>query len=130
MISYAELERFYEGLVVQLLATRDERLEPAIKGEIEFWHRLDRGRMKIHERAVRPYMIAVKRDPRSDAPDLATQHQCRVEHAERLLAKNPLRDYGIERLIAEAKSEAARFTPAGALEWLPDVRGSFIGLEA
>jgi len=114
--------------VLQLLATRDERLEVAIKGEIEFWHRLDRLRMKIHERAVRPYMIAVKRDPRSDAPDLSTQHQCRVEQAERLLATNPLRDYGIERLIAEAQSEAARFTPAGALEWLPDARGSFIGL--
>jgi hypothetical protein len=114
--------------ILQLLASRDERLELAIKGEVEFWHRLDRVRMKIHERAVRPYMVAVKRDPRSDASDLPTQHQCRVEHAERLLAKNPLRVHGIDRLIEEAQTEAAKFAPAGSLDWLPDVRGSFIGL--
>lgn len=114
--------------LLQLLASRDERLELAIKGEIEFWHRLDRQRTKIHERAVRPYMVAVKRDPRSNAPDLATQHQCRVEQAERLLATNPLRTHGLDRLVAEARAEAAKFVPAGSLDWLPDVRGSFIGL--
>jgi hypothetical protein len=115
--------------LLKLVAARDEeQLELAVRGEIEFWHRLDRVRMKIHERAVRPYMVAVKRDARSDAPDLPTQHQCRVEHAERLLARNPLRDYGLHRLIAEARDAAEKFAPPGSLQWLPDVRGSFIGL--
>ena len=85
-------------------------------------------RIKLHERAVRPYMVAVKRDARSDAPDLKMQHDCRVEHAEKLLVKNPMRDFGIDQLIAQAKADAAKFVPAGALDWLPDVRGSFTGL--
>ncbi len=114
--------------VLSLVMSRDERLELALKGEIEFWHRLDRIRIRIHERAVRPYMVAVKGDPRSDSPKLAIQHQSRVEHAARLLAVNPMRAYGLDRLIAEARSEAAKYAPAGSLEWLPDVRGSFIGL--
>ena len=114
--------------VLGLAVTGDQRLELALKGEVEFWHRLDRLRLRIHERAVRPYMLAVKRDVRSDAPELAPQHQCRVEHAEQWLAMNPLRDYGLDRLIAEARAEAVKYAPAGSLDWLPDVRGSFIGL--
>jgi hypothetical protein len=114
--------------VLQLLGARDARLELAIKGEVEFWHRLDRVRMRIYEHAVRSYMVAVKRDARADAPDLFTQHECRLEHAERLLTRNPLREYGLDCLIAEARAETAKFAPPGSLPWLPDVRGSFIGL--
>ena len=72
--------------------------------------------------------MSVKRDPRSRAPALQTQHQALVEHAERLLPVNPLRQYGLEQLIAEAKAKAARLLPAGALDWLPDVRKCCIGL--
>jgi hypothetical protein len=114
--------------VLGLLAPGDERLEVALKGEIEFWNQLDRLRIRVHEQAVRPYMLAVKRDPRSNDPALHTQHLARVEHAERLLPVNPLREHGLERLIAEAKVQAARFVSPGALGWLPDVRGCFIGL--
>jgi len=56
------------------------------------------------------------------------QHLVRVEHAERLLPVNPPRQHGLERLIAEAQAEAARFVLPAALEWSPDVRGCFIGL--
>lgn len=114
--------------VLRLVALRDERLELALKGEMEFWHRLDRVRLRVYERAVRQYLVAVKRDARSDSPQLAMQHQCRLEHAERRLAVNPMRAFGLDRLIAEARAEAAKYAPAGSLEWLPDVRGSFIGL--
>lgn len=114
--------------VLGLLAPGDERLEVALRGEIEFWNQLDRLRIRVHEQAVRPYMLAVKRDRRSNDPALRTQHLVRVEHAERLLPVNPLRQHGLERLIAEAQAQAARFVPTGALEWLPDVRGCFIGL--
>jgi hypothetical protein len=81
--------------------------------------------VKVYERAVRPYMLAVKRDPRSSAPALAVQHQVRVEHAEQLLPGSPLRQYGIERLIDEAQAQAARFLPPGALRWLPDAGKCF-----
>jgi hypothetical protein len=114
--------------VLSLLKAGDERLEVALKGEIEFWNQLDRLRIQVHEHAVRPYMLAVKRDCRSHDPSLHTQHLVRVEHAERLLPVNPLRQHGLERLISQARAKAARFVPPGALNWLPDVRGCFIGL--
>ncbi|MEI6396045.1 MAG: hypothetical protein WCT12_33685, partial [Verrucomicrobiota bacterium] len=91
-------------------------------------HQLDRLRIRVYERAVRPYMLAVKRDRRSHDPALHTQHLVRVEHAERLLPVNPLRQHGLDRLIAQARDQAARFVSPGALKWLPDVRGCFIGL--
>ena len=114
--------------VLGLLMAGDERLEVALRGEIEFWNQLDRLRIRVYEQAVRPYMLAVKRDRRSHDPALETQHLVRVEHAERLLSVNPLRQHGLERLIAQARAQAARFVPPGALKWLPDVRGCFIGL--
>ena len=114
--------------VLGLLQAGDDRIEVALRGEIEFWNQLDRLRMRVYEHAVRPYMLAVKRDHRSHDPALRTQHLVRVEHAERLLPVNPLRQHGIERLIAQARTQAVRFVPAGALKWLPDVRGCFIGL--
>ena len=114
--------------VLGLLAAKDERLEVAIKAEMEFWQRLDKLRMRIYERAARPFMLAVKQDVRSDAPELLAQHAARVEQAERLLAQNPLQDYGLERMLAEARELTARFVPPGSLEWLPDARKSFIGL--
>jgi hypothetical protein len=77
---------------------------------------------------VRPHMLAVKRDRRSHDPALHTQHLVRVEHAERLLPVNPLCQHGLERLIAQARAQAARFVPPGALRWLPDVRGCFIAM--
>ncbi len=108
-----------------LLAEADERLELALKGEIEFWNRLDQLRVKVYERAVRPYMLAVKRDHQSSAPSLAVQHHVRLEHAEQLLPVSPLRQYGIQRLIDEAQAQAARFLPPGALVWLPDAGKCF-----
>jgi len=114
--------------VLGLLAAGDERLELALKGEVEFWHQFDRLRMRVHEQAVRPYLLAVKCDPRSRDPALQAQHQARIAHAERLLPVNPVRQYGLERLIAEAQAKAARLLPAGALDWLPDVRKCFIDL--
>lgn len=110
---------------LSLLAGPDERLELALRGEVEFWNRLDQLRVKVYERALRPYMLAVKGDPRSGNPSLAVQHQVRLGHAEQLLPTSPLRRYGIDRLIAEAKAQAARFLPPGALDWLPDARLCF-----
>jgi hypothetical protein len=73
-----------------LLVSGDERLEVALRGEIEVWKPLDRLRIRAHEQAVRSYMLAVKRDRRGDDPALHTQHGVRGEHAERLLPMNPL----------------------------------------
>ena len=111
---------------LSLLAEGDDRLEIALKAEIEFWHRLDHLRMKVYERAVRPYMLAVKGDPLCDAPSsLAEQHEARLKHAEQVLPDNPLRQFGIDRLIEEAKAKTAQMLPSGALHWLPDADECF-----
>ena len=115
--------------VLGLLQSRDPRLDIALRGEVEFWQQLDHVRMQVYRQAVRSYVVAVKKDSRSDASGMRTQHQARVEHAERLLAMNPLRDFGIGRLVADARSRAERMAPIGSLEWLPDVTGNFVGLE-
>jgi hypothetical protein len=110
---------------LRLLAEADQRLELALKGEIEFWHRLDQIRLRIYQRAAHPYMLAVKRDPRNSNPSLAVQHEVRLQHAENLLPVNPLRQHGIAHMISEAQAQAARFLPPGALNWLPDAAECF-----
>ena len=112
-----------------LLRDNDARLELAIFGETVFWQTLDRLRTQVYQAAVRSYFLAVKKDPQADLPDLDRQHEVRVRHAERWLATSPLRDYGLERLIAEAKSKAEALLAAHALDWLPDVALNFVGLE-
>jgi hypothetical protein len=44
---------------------------------------------------------------------------------------NPLKDYGVERYISEAKSAlvASALIPESALPWLPDVAPYFAWLE-
>jgi len=112
--------------VLALLDEGGDRLEIALKAEVEFWRRLDQLRMHIFERAARPYLAAVRRDPHSHAPSsLEAQHEARLRHAEQLLPVNPLREHGIDRLIDEAKAKTARMLPEGALRWLPDAAPSF-----
>jgi hypothetical protein len=111
---------------LSLLDEDEERLELALKAEVEFWRRLDHLRINIFERAARHYLAAVRRDARAHvSSSLETQHEARLQHAEQLLPASPLRDYGIDRLIDEAKAKAARMLPEGALRWLPDVAASF-----
>jgi hypothetical protein len=112
-----------------LLRDDDPRLELAVFGETVFWQALDRLRTQVYQTAVRKYFMAVKEDPQADVADLDRQHEVRVMHAERLLPISPLRDYGLERLVAEAKSKAGGLVAAGALDWLPDASLHFVGLE-
>jgi hypothetical protein len=116
--------------VLQLLRDRDPRLKQAVFGEMTFWQELDRHRLRLHEAAVRKYMLAVKRDPDADAPDLRAQHAVRIRHAEALLPHCPILDYGIERLIDDAKQSAGQLLAPGALEWLPNVAEHFVGLRS
>jgi hypothetical protein len=112
-----------------LLRDSDPRLELAVFGETVFWQTLDRLRTQVYQTAVRGYFLAVKSDPEADLPDLDRQHEVRVRHAERLLPTSPLRDYGLERLLTEARSKAAGLLAVGALDWLPDASQHFLGLQ-
>lgn len=114
--------------LLRLLDDNDSRLEAAVLAEMIYWQQLDRIRMRVYEAAVRKYFMAVKKDASADAADFLMQHRVRVTHAEALLPQSPLRDYGIDRLIAEARTSTLPVVAAGALDWLPDIAAHFVGL--
>jgi hypothetical protein len=110
--------------VLALLDSDPDRLRAALNAEMQFWHELDRLRVKIYERAVRPYVTAVRKaETRGEV--LMRQHLARVECAERHLPLNPLRDYGVDRMIAEARRGLDELVNPAATHWLPDVRPYF-----
>ena len=114
--------------VLELLTTDDPRLEVAVFAEAMFWQRLDRLRLRIHESFMRRFRSVVTKDPDVDHHDLRIQHRVRLQHALDHLPPNPLRDYGIDRLVAEAREETLRFVVQGSLDWLPDASRNFVGL--
>ena len=111
--------------ILELAVTNDPRLRAVLHTEVQFWYELDRARLRIYEKAVRSYMIAVKKARIPAGTALATQHEIRVRCAENLLPPNPLYDYGIERLIAEAQEALGEMVQPSTLAWLPDVRDQF-----
>ncbi|MBI4606119.1 MAG: hypothetical protein HY721_29485 [Planctomycetes bacterium] len=110
---------------LQLALRRDPRLKQVLRVERAFWEELDRARLKVYERAVRPYMAAVRKAKIASSADLLQQHAARVACAERSLAQNPLRDHGLKRLMAGARAEVSKVFAPDLLEWLPDVRDGF-----
>ena len=70
-------------------------------------------------------MRAVTRARLSPEVGLAVQHETRVRCAEKHLPLNPLVDYGVMRLIEDARAAVAELVNPAALAWLPDVREHF-----
>lgn len=91
---------------------------------MQFWHELDRVRLRIYEGAVRPYLGAVRKVQLQQMP-ITDQHASRIKCAERYLASEPLRDFGVERMIAEARQSLSELVNPAAMQWLPDVRDHF-----
>ena len=114
--------------VLELLVNNDPRLDVAVFAESIFWQQLDRIRLRIHEAFMRKYRSTVTKAAGVDDPDLWIQHRVRQQFAQDYLPENPLRDYGIDRLIAEAREETLRFVVPGSLDWLPDASRHFVGL--
>ena len=114
--------------VLELLIADDPRLDVAVFAESMFWQQLDRLRLRIHETYMRQFRSAVTKDSEVDHADLRIQHRVRLQHAQNYLPQNPLRDYGIDRLIAEAREATLRFVAQGSLDWLPDASRNFVGL--
>jgi len=116
--------------VLTLAATSNPNLRAALRAEIEYWHELDTVRLKIYENAVRRYMVEVRKSRLPPNAGLSAQHQLRVRCAEQYLPMNPLRDYGITRMISEAREALAQIINPAALAWLPNVRQHFKLLDA
>jgi hypothetical protein len=111
--------------VLELAIEADARLRAALHAEVQFWHELDRARIGIYQKAVRPYVQALKR-ARLASGTLSAQHELRVRYAESHLPVNPLAEFGVSRLIADARAAVAELVNPAALAWLPDVREHFM----
>jgi hypothetical protein len=112
---------------LELALKGDPKTAGALNAEQRLWEELDRLRVRIYERALRPYMVAVRKAGSSQLQTLREDHELRVRCAADKLAIRPLDDYGIDRHIREAKEGlvARGVLPHEALDWLPDITENF-----
>ena len=108
---------------LQLALARDPRAPGALNAERRFWEELDRRRIQLLEGHLRPYVAAVRQARAGQALSLREDHALRLECAARHLPPNPLKEYGLQRYVGEAKAALVEgaLIPADALTWLPDV---------
>ena len=124
-VSPAPAEMLKRRPILGLAVANDSRLHAALYAEVQFWHELDRARLRIYEKAVRPYLMAVKKAHVPAGAVLATQHEIRVRCAENHLPTNPLHDYGIDQMISDARAALGEMVQPSTLAWLPDVCEQF-----
>ena len=108
---------------LQLALEHDPRTAGALNAERKLWEELDRARIRALERHLRPYVSAVRKARTNTSLSLREEHALRVECATRHLPENPLKEYGVQRHIDDAKAAllASGLVPESALNWLPDV---------
>ena len=94
-----------------------------------FWGELDAIRIRIYQRHLRPYVSAVRRAlaARRNA-GLVESHAVRVECALTHLPFQPLREFGLDRMIQEARTNVGATMGTDVVEWLPSAEHHFDGL--
>jgi len=110
---------------LRLALDRDARVEAALFAERQFWVQLDRLRVRVYERALRPYVVAVRRAQIAAGTPLHGQHEIRLRCAAETLRPSPLVEYGLERYVEEARRATAELVQPELLQWLPDVSPHF-----
>jgi hypothetical protein len=108
---------------LQLALAHDPRAAGALNAERRFWEELDRRRIRILEGHLRPYVAALRKARSERALSLREEHGVRIDCAMQHLPPNPLKGYGLQRYIAEARAALVDtgLIPGSALTWLPDV---------
>ncbi len=110
---------------LRLALAEDARLAPALAAERMLWSELDRLRIEIYRRALRPYTVAVIRSKEATDLGLLAQHEHRLGCAREQLHRSPLTQYGLTRHFEEARTATAALVRPELLEWLPDVAPHF-----
>lgn len=111
--------------LLRLVESGHADLRFALKAEREFWQELDRLRIRILRRALRPFVVAMAREPGGDHGSFSEKHALRVGVAETKLDCAPLRTYGVEKYIAEARENTIQFVNPRMVEYLPDLSDHF-----
>lgn len=96
----------------------EQRGHPGLVGAEQV---LDRLRLKVYETQGRAYATALMREKSLKGMPLLEQHAVRLNYAERLLPKHPLREHGVDRLTAQAKDAALMGIDPGLARYLPEV---------
>lgn len=107
--------------LLELALRNDDLLEAALLAE----RQLDRLRIEVHRRALKPYNLAVIRARIPVTAPLPEQHQARLACAQASLSATPLQAHGLDRLLAEARAATERNVRPEAMAWLPDTRENF-----
>lgn len=105
------------------------RVKRLLLAERAFWSELDELRIRIYQKHLRPYTSAVRRASAARSGlAMAEAHALRLECALEHLPFHPLRDYGLERMVAEAGANVAVTVGEDVVEWLPAAMRHFDGL--
>jgi hypothetical protein len=125
-------ELVHQRPALHLALEEDPRTVGALNAERKLWEELDRRRIQLLERQLRPYVSAMRKELADRELSLQEEHAVRVACASRLLPANPLKDYGLDKYISEARTSlvASGLIPESGLTWLPEVRSYFHWLES
>jgi len=116
--------------VLRLTPFADElKVKRLLMAERAFWSELDLLRVRLYQKYLRPYTSAVRRAAagnRSLAVDdsHALRLTCALEH----LPFHPLRDFGLEKMVLEAKTNTGLLIGPDVIDWLPAAEHNFHGL--
>src|SRR5665213_346423 len=121
-------EELRQRPILQLALEGSPLLDRAIQTEVEFWTHLDALRLRVYQDCMEPYARALLKSAKVQPTDLQGQHRVRVKYAERLLPTRPLQDYGIDRLIEEAKQATAIGLDPQILRYLPSATPHFANI--
>ncbi|MBS2034557.1 hypothetical protein JST97_06205 [bacterium] len=110
--------------LLELAMNEDVRLAGALVAEQLYLQQLDRQRIQIYQKAVRPYSAAVK-DSGLLNLDLLQQQAIRRELAEQYLPARPLHSISFLEYIDQARSAVAAVVQPALLDYLPDVRAIY-----
>jgi len=111
--------------LLKLVKNHESDLRHALKAERELWQELDRLRIQILRRALRPYVVAMGKQSHDRKLSLGEEHALRIGIAVEHLDPNPLRTYGIRRYLDEAREGTIRSINADMVEYLPDLTDHF-----
>jgi hypothetical protein len=114
--------------VLQLAKANSPLLERAIQTEVDFWTHLNELRLRIYQEKGEPYARALLKAAKTKSNDFMAQHELRVKLAERLMPERPLQEYGIDRLVAEARQATAIGLDPKLLRYLPETATHFKNL--
>jgi hypothetical protein len=110
---------------LQLALSGSPLLERVIQTEIEFWSNLDKIRLKIYQDNHVEYGRRALKIPSTKSIRLMAQHEQRVKFAKQYLPEHPLEDYGIDRMVDEARQATALGLDPIVLQHLPQVKSHF-----